>query len=166
MVRGALCWLLLCGTALAQPVNSSTLSIFTSPAFTGTATTPDLIIAGTSNLAGAWTATTGAVTAGSGTLTTATSTIRYIKVGRTVTINIDISIPNNGTGASNIVVQMPFVAAGNQQLNAAEIAVNGYVLRASIPAGGSYVTITRFDNIYPASSGCRFILSGSYEAAS
>lgn len=55
---------------------------------------------------GTWTPT---ITAGSGTITSYTLTAaNYTKIGRAVHINVIFTITNAGTGASSLVIPMPF----------------------------------------------------------
>lgn len=56
---------------------------------------------------GTWTPT---VTASSGTLTTVTATGNYTKVGRSITVNFQITLTDIGTGSGALIVTLPYSA--------------------------------------------------------
>jgi hypothetical protein len=124
------------------------------------------ITANTNNLAaveGAWTAYTPTISAGSGTLTTASASGRYKIVGKTVFILLSFSVTTNGTGASFLNVSLPVAPAVNFHLTGREQSLTGKMIQA-ISAGGTATSIIYYDNSYPGVNGSTFILGGSYES--
>lgn len=109
-----------------------------------------------------WNATTGAVTASSGTITTATGAIRWLMEGRTVHWRITVTITTNGTGSGAVRVALPFsvqtsVLAGRANVNSGK-GIHGY-------ANGTSISIVHDDATYPGTDGEVLILSGISEAA-
>lgn len=112
---------------------------------------------------------TSTVSSGTGTLgASPTAGVRYKRRGKMVDFVCDVSIPNNGSGASYLEVLLPIAgkAASNAQFAAARTDILGDVL-AGIFGG---VAVDRFriyktDGTYPAASGATFVISGSYETA-
>jgi hypothetical protein len=103
--------------------------------------------------------TTPTPTAGSGTLTTATAAVRYTKIGDRICYTATVTITTNGTGASYIVVPMPFSAAettGASGVNAGSgAALSGFV-------SGANLRIYDYDATYPGSDGAVLVMSGSF----
>jgi hypothetical protein len=101
--------------------------------------------------------TLGAVTSGSGTITTVgTKTYFYTKVGRQVTVNIYISITTNGTGATSInVADMPFafLTSVNHTANGSGRSSLGLQLQLAMGSASTTCQITNYDNTYPAADG-------------
>ncbi|MCF1452303.1 hypothetical protein ACQZ61_04055 [Agrobacterium vitis] len=92
---------------------------------------------------------------------------KYSRVGKLVHVYYDISITNNGSGAGGIVLGLPFAVASGAGciLAGRETGSTGKQLQAYGGASATTVTVTAYDNTYPAGSGYRLILSGTYEAA-
>jgi hypothetical protein len=116
---------------------------------------------------GTWSPT---VTANAGSITTlGTVTGTYTKVGRLVTVNMDITITTNGTGGNCLqITNLPYTAAGNRISagSALEVALTG--------VGGScylytstQINIQNYTNGYlggigSAANGARIIASLTY----
>lgn len=113
---------------------------------------------------GTWTPT---VTPGSGSFTTlGTRTGVYIKFGRLVWIQADVTITTNGTAASFIRLASPPVDCDTIAVFAGkEIAAVGTML-SGLMGGGGNIDIVTYNNGYPGGSGYRLILSGVYRVAS
>ncbi len=150
-------------------VNSTTVALtLTSDgraAFGYAASVPDINLAGTGGMAGAWTSAAAAVAAQSGTLTTASATVRYKKFGRTVLISVSTAITTNGTGAGTVNVTLPFAAAANCALSGREFTATAKMLVGVLVTSGATLSITNYDGTYPAVSGATLVLSGVYEAS-
>ena len=104
------------------------------------------------------------ITAQTGTITTATGTVRYKIIGKTIFYRLSVSITNNGTGSGTLQINgLPF------SLNAAlahmalgrENAVNGKV--CCFIGSGSGGSILNYDNTYPGVNGALLIVNGVAE---
>ena len=102
-----------------------------------------------------------------GTITSSTGVMRYQKVGRTVTVNIDINIATNGAGSGQVLVTLPFAnnATSTSIISGRETNVTGNALVAQVAASSSTLIIETYNNAYPGGNGYQLVLNGSYEAA-
>lgn len=107
------------------------------------------------------------VTSAAGTLTTlGTVSARYLRMGKTVFLEYDISITTNGTGSGSISVTLPINAAAFAHCGAGrENSVSGKMLQGTIAVSGTIMTLRFYDNTYPGANGCRFFGSMFYEIA-
>lgn len=121
---------------------------------------------GTGDTGTAWTPYTPVITAGTGTITTATATGRYKTIGKTVFVEMDIAITNNGTGNQSVNATLPVTAAAARYcLVGREVAVNGKSLAGNIAASATLTQIVFYDNTYPGGTGSNELaLSGVYES--
>jgi hypothetical protein len=90
------------------------------------------------------------VTSGTGSITSYTSSGKYTKVGRIVTVEITYKITNNGTGASyGDIAGLPYTASvgcvGITRFNG----TTGLSGQYSVAAGGTSGTVWNYDNTYP-----------------
>jgi len=104
---------------------------------------------------GTWTPS---VTSNTGTITTVgTCTGQYTRIGRQVTLSMDLRITTNGTGAGYLkVTGVPF-NMGTTLYGAgvgSEIGVTGKMLQIS-PATATQINITNYDGTYPGADGFR-----------
>ena len=88
----------------------------------------------------------------SGSITSFTvQTATYTKIGRSVTVNVQFTITNNGTGAGRVQMNgsLPFATAINSPSFGAgrESAVVGFMLM--VQCGASDMLLWRTDNSYP-----------------
>ena len=115
-----------------------------------------------------WVGYTPTVTSGTGTITTATATGRYRRIDRVIFIEVTINITTNGTGATSVVATLPsgITCAQNAILSGRENASTGKMLQGLVPASGTNISITNYDNTYPAANGYVIIVSGSFESVS
>jgi len=114
--------------------------------------------------AGAWTAYTPTVSAGTGTLTSASATGAYYVSGKLCIVRINIVLTTNGTGAGVLYATLPFtpIAAG-QVGNFRETNVNGKQGTAMVIASTARADLRNYDNTYPGADGTGFTVSLSYE---
>lgn len=89
-------------TGITNSVNDIRLSVPVSVANGGTGDT------GT-----AWSTYTPTITSQTGTITTSSAGGRYKQLGKTVILQIDITITTVGTGAGSVIATLPFTAAAN-----------------------------------------------------
>ena len=112
---------------------------------------------------GRWLDWTPVITAQSGTIAAYTATGKYKVQDLTVYYQIEINISNNGTGAGAVISSLPiFVPLLSGVGNGREILLTGKSLTVTQIALATTMSILNYDNTYPAASGCRLILNGSY----
>lgn len=80
-------------------------------------------------------------------------------------IELDFTIPANGTGATQIGATMPFQPQSRSVIPGTEFANTGIALRGALTPGSSEMTIRYGDASYPGGDGNRLVLSGSYRIA-
>lgn len=113
----------------------------------------------------AYTPYTPTVTASSGTFTTVSATGRHKKRGRTVFINIVVTITTVGTASGAVQVTLPFVSAAVAQIISGRETAVGTQINGLIGASASMMQILEYDATTIAASGRTLVLSGSYESA-
>lgn len=112
-----------------------------------------------------WTSYTPTVSAGSGTITTATATGSYIQYGKTVHFQQKITITTNGTGATYLSTSLPVQAVANfEAIVAGRNTTNGKMLQCEIMSAATLTRIFTYDNLYPVTSGDVIYISGTYQA--
>lgn len=112
---------------------------------------------------GSWTITLGA---GSGTITTATATGYYTRVGRIVTINVEVTLTNVGTAAGPLTVSLPFntgnlvtaVGAGRED------GITGVMIQAFAAPSSAICAILTYNNNTPFFNGAVIKFSLTYQA--
>lgn len=102
------------------------------------------------------------VTAGAGTLTTASATGFYREVGDIVDGYMQITITTNGTGSNSILATLPFMPTRGSG-GGKEIAIGGKQLSAEITNAVLNLRIVNYDNTYPAVNGSVLHAFFSYE---
>jgi hypothetical protein len=103
------------------------------------------------------------VSATSGAITSYTATGQCKRVGELVYIQVDVTITNNGTGSNSITISgLPYSSQYISILNGRENVITGNSIQGFISAGSGSVTVRTYNNLYPASTGARLILSGTY----
>lgn len=108
---------------------------------------------------GTWTPT---VTSGTGTITSYTSSGKYTRIGRQVTINVQISITNNGTGAGDIRVGgLPFTAESTNYAGSGFNSSTGYTQTVAMASTTTLITY-KYDATYPVATGQGMILTMTY----
>lgn len=88
--------------------------------------------------AAAWTAYTPTITSQSGAPTTVTATGRYKQIGKTIFLNVSVTITTKNTAAGNLIASLPFAASA-----------------AAVFSGSS------FESLVTAKSGGAAILAGA-----
>jgi hypothetical protein len=146
------------------------LAPLASPALTGSPTAPTqtagdnstklattaFVLANNGVLGGAWTAYTPTITAQSGTITTATATGRYRQSGKTVFLQVDITITTAGTGAGGVIASLPVTAAANVYVGCA------YERATSGASGAAVIGNVSATQVYArGATGATFIANGA-----
>lgn len=113
-----------------------------------------------------WTSWTPTITAGSGTITTSSTTYaKYYQIGKLVLLKFNITITDNGTGASDVRLTLPVTAiSGDLSVGAGRNTSNGNMLQIRCTSTTG-LTINKYDNTYPVASGQALVGSLVYEAA-
>jgi hypothetical protein len=116
----------------------------------------------------AWTTYTPTVTASSGTITTASATGRYTRIGKLCVTQFTATITNNGTGSGQVSITSPFAPATSGTFIGNFRESNATGKQGSITilnGGGSFFFCSFYDNTYPG--GNNYIINGtiSYEVA-
>lgn len=121
---------------------------------------------GTGDTGSIWTAYTPSLTVSAGTLTTFTALGRFKTIGKTVFIELELIITNNGTGATGIIAGLPAAAISTSRatLIGTDVGVSGKAITGRLTGSGTTVLVTNYDASYPAVSGSRLVLSGVYES--
>jgi hypothetical protein len=114
----------------------------------------------------AWTSWTPTITAGSGTITSTTiNYAKYIQIGKLVFLKFNITITNNGTGASDVKMSLPVTAiSGDLSVGAGRNISNGNMLQVRTTTT-TELSINKYDNTYPVATGQGLVGSVVYEAA-
>jgi len=122
---------------------------------------------GTGDTGSAWSAYTPTVTPGSGAFTSATAAGRYKQIGRTVFVQIVVTITTNGTAGAYIDVSLPVAnrSAQYQAINGVEVGQTGYALSGILLTLGAGLRIRKYDNTYLGGNGAILVMQGVYEAA-
>ena len=118
-----------------------------------------------SSFASAWTTYTPTVSANSGTVTSYTSTGTFKQMGKTVFVQIQVTITNAGTAGGNINASLPVAAptTPTQIITGRESALTGNTLNGVI--SGSNVAIVYYNNTFPGATGAVLNIGGTYQAA-
>jgi len=106
---------------------------------------------------------TPSITVGSGSLTSATASLRYSRRGRFMKFWATVTITTNGTAAGSLSISLPFAVLGTQCFAGRETASTGNVLSAT--ASGSALGIATSANAYPGADGRTLKISGEIELA-
>lgn len=117
-------------------------------------------------LSNTWTSYTPTLAVASGTLTSATASGRYIRIGKMVYLLLDVRITTNGTAAGSLSASLPVDVASTGIVTIAagrEYQAVGNMLQGLLSSGGSVMTILRYDNAYPGADGYRFAMTAFYE---
>lgn len=110
--------------------------------------------------------TTPTPTAGSGTFTSVSATLRYTKIGDLVTWNAAIAITTNGTAATNIIIPMPFTCGAQKAAVAGLRTDNGTAVAGRINASASAAVIFLYDGTYPGATGAAITAGGAFSVSS
>lgn len=88
---------------------------------------------------------------------------RYWQVGKNVTVVVDVTIVNAGTGGVGLVIDPPIPPASPTTYNGA---TSGFEVSTRFalagPVGGSNITVYKYDGTYPGETGNRLIVHAVY----
>jgi hypothetical protein len=117
-------------------------------------------------LLSAWTNWTPTITSGGGSITSLTiTTARYKEIGKTLFLDFDFTVTNNGTGSSSILMSVPSGKSAkniNQAGAGRELATSGFMLQVYL-SGTTTIRILRYDNAYPGTTNSQYCGSLTYE---
>lgn len=104
------------------------------------------------------------ITSDGGTITTATGSGWYTKIGDRVFYELAITITTAGTGTGGIIATLPFTSsnARNYAGCGRETAVTGFMAVGIVAAGAATVRILKYDNTTLIASGHQIVFSGVY----
>ena len=96
-----------------------------------------------------------------GTITSYVAAAQYIQVGKLCVLNFQISITNNGTGAGNVSMSLPFTVNGSLSSVGAfrENAVVGTMGQIYTTPSATTAGLLFYNNAYPAATG--YVLLGT-----
>lgn len=111
-----------------------------------------------------WETFTPVVSSGTGTLTSASASMRYLREGRKFHFTCVVTVTTNGTGASYVNFTLPFAAqAAGGMCVGRENASTGVAVVGLISS--TNVQLYRYDNTYPGGDGRSIRVSGTIELA-
>lgn len=114
----------------------------------------------------AWTPYTPIVTAQSGSITSASVTGSYIKIGATVCFNVNIVITTVGTASGGLFFTLPFPSKYSTW-KASGSDNNGKMISSGMGLGNNGIGyMVYYDTTSPISAGANLSVSGVYETAS
>jgi hypothetical protein len=143
--------------------NDATFSQVGYSDLSGTLPSSTVTISSTQITATAWTTYNPNITASSGSFTTVSGAGWYQQIGKTVAINIKVTVTTSGTASNGLSVDLPVSGLVPSMLLGREIAINGAALTGTISS--SSVFILKYDNTTPpTSSGSVLIVSGVYQS--
>lgn len=98
-------------------------------------------------------------TASSGALTTYTQAGRYVQVGKSAMVYVNVAISNAGTGAGHLNVTLPFNAVTGGALSGVNTAT-GKTVSGNVAAGSNTCLLTYSDGTWPGATGANIVLTG------
>lgn len=113
-----------------------------------------------------WQDYTPVMTSGTGTLTSAAGTGRWIKIDRLVFLSLVLGITTNGTAGQSIIATLPFTSAARRQAMSGLEDTGGKTLWGYLTDSTPTITIANYDGTYPGGSGKQLLITGCYEAKS
>jgi hypothetical protein len=102
------------------------------------------------------------ITAGTGTITSYTSSGNYTKTGNVVTFGFTLTITNNGTGSVTLIATLPFQASSNASSGVRESGVSGSLCSVTVDTGTSAMVFRAYNNTYPGATNAAFKGSITY----
>jgi hypothetical protein len=121
---------------------------------------------GTGDAGTAWSSYTPSLSCGSGSLTSAAATGRYKTLGKTVWVEMHITIATNGSCGAWVYAALPVVAAANRYILAGLVYETGKSATGAIlgDANTSFGYIRLYDGTYPAADNTHLVITGVYES--
>jgi hypothetical protein len=115
---------------------------------------------------GVWPTYTPTVTCGSGgpNLSNATITGEYLRLGRQITVNINIAITTNGTCAGNWTISAPVTAGLFSSAFNLRMSSTGASGNCGLTAATTTLLCNKYDGTYPGGDGVNVAITGTYEA--
>lgn len=113
---------------------------------------------------GSWTNYTPVVTAGSGTITSYTSSGRYLQIGKTVWFVAIGKLTNAGTAGGDIKLSLPSNPVIDSAGNGFERGITGYALSVWIRTDGT-VQVKKYDYTALIGTNYEYVAVGTYEVA-
>lgn len=121
-------------------------------------------ITGTGDSLGAWTAYSPTVTSAAGSITSYSTSCRYVQIGKIVIASGNINITNNGTGSGFIKATFPVSPQNTATTGSGrENAISSKQLQ--VFANGGQMAFQNYDSTYPAATGASLQFQITYEAA-
>jgi hypothetical protein len=115
-----------------------------------------------------YTSYTPTISATTGSITTYTSSGAYIRIGKTCIYRATFSISNNGTGAGQIRLSLPFTSfnyASGMVGAGRDTGLTGKMVQAFIGGNDGNANLWFYDNTYPGGTGATIGLSITYQVA-
>lgn len=115
-----------------------------------------------------WISYTPTLSAGTGTLTSASAIGSYAQRGKLITVRVQIAITTNGTAASTLRFTLPVATAGTlgATFHGKERASTGKSVEGFVDGGGQTIVALQFyDGTYPGANGYVINAIGTYEVA-
>jgi hypothetical protein len=116
-------------------------------------------------LLGAWNSSfTPVLTADAGGPPIGTKTCRYRRLGKTVDVQLKVSITNINGSSGALYITLPVgPAIRDSFLAGGETSLTGYAIRASIFTGETKCSVAYYDNTSVLTDGTALVLTGTYE---
>jgi hypothetical protein len=135
---------------------------------TGLTTPLSVVQGGTGDNGSAWAAFTPTAQPTSGAFESVTTSGRYKTIGKTVFVQITVTIANNGTGSGFIRINgLPFAGGGptgaQYALAGRESSQVGFNVNCSVPSGSTTLAVFKYDGGYPGATGYVLQIAGVYE---
>jgi hypothetical protein len=153
---------------LGTPSSGTLTSCTGLPLTTGVTGTLGITNGGTGNSSDAWSTWTPTISAGSGTITTSsTSWARYYQIGKIVFFNVSVTVSNNGTGAGRLRITPPVTPNASVRQPVSAFHITSLIGLSSYLEGSSgEIVVRRLDGTYPITGVPQSVeVSGTYEAA-
>ena len=119
-------------------------------------------------LLSAWVDWTPVITSGGGSITSYTiASASYKQIGKTIIVNFDFTVTNNGTGSSSILMTIPSGKTAKSTNHAGagrELATSGFMLQVYL-SNTTAIRILRYDNAYPGTTNSQYCGSLIWELA-
>jgi hypothetical protein len=114
-------------------------------------------------LSPSWTAYTPGISPDTGAFGSASATGRYLKIGKTVNIQLYILITTVGTASGYLNIGLPFNTAGACVISGWENNATGRMCQGNAYTSVSYLNVRMFDNASPIVANYHLLLGGVYE---